>query len=87
VSGVRLIPNINPLPGKVYKLQVGSYKDPHSAVNAFVKLKDAGLGPKYEPYQDYYRVVLPGIRGTEVQSVTEKLNTAGFHEAVIKEDK
>jgi rare lipoprotein A len=87
VPGVKLIPNINPLPGKVYKLQVGSYKDPHSALNTFVKLREAGLGPKYEPYQDFYRVVLPGILGTEVQSVTEKLGIAGFNEAVIKEDK
>jgi rare lipoprotein A len=85
--GIKLIPNISPLPGKMYKLQVGSYKDPHSAVNAYVKLRDAGLGPTYERYQDYYRVVLAGIHGTEVQSVTEKLNTAGFHEAVIREDK
>jgi rare lipoprotein A len=87
IQGIKLIPNISPLPGKVYKLQVGAYKDPHMAVNTFVKLKDAGLGPKYEPYMDFYRVVLEGIHGTEVQSVTEKLNRAGFHEAVIKEEK
>jgi rare lipoprotein A len=87
VSGVKLIPNISPLPGKMYKLQVGSFKDPRSAVNAFERLRNAGLGPSYERYQDFYRVVLAGIRGTEVQSVTEKLDTAGFHEAVIKEDK
>jgi rare lipoprotein A len=87
VPGVRLIPNISPLPGKTYKLQVGSYKDPRSAVNAFERLRNAGLGPSYERYQDFYRVVLAGIRGAEVQSVTEKLDAAGFHEAVIREDK
>jgi cell division protein FtsN len=71
----------------VYKLQIGSYKIPRNAVEAFDKLKAAGLNPAYEQNNDFYRVVLAGIRGTEVQSVAQTLERAGFREALIREDK
>lgn len=87
VSGAKLIPAINPAPEKVYRLQVGSYKVPRNAVDAFDKLKSAGLNPSYEQNGEYYRVVLTGVRGIEVQSVADKLERAGFKEALIKEDK
>jgi rare lipoprotein A len=83
----KLSPSIIPLPDKTYKLQVGSYKIPRNAVEAFDRLKAAGLNPAYEQNADFYRVVLAGIRGTEVRAVTQKLERAGFHEALIREDK
>jgi rare lipoprotein A len=83
----RLSPSINPLPNKIYKLQVGSYKIAGNAVDAYVKLKAAGLSPSYERKDDYFRVVLAGICGTDVISVTEKLGMAGFREAVIREER
>jgi cell division protein FtsN len=81
---VRLIPAINPLPGTTYRLQIGSYKTPRNAVDAFEKLKGVGLNPAYEQNGEFYRVVLAGIPGTDVQSVTEKLGRAGFREAIIR---
>ena len=86
VSGARLIPAMNPLPDKSYKLQVGSYKIARNAVDAYVELQKAGLNPEYERYGDFYRVVLKNIRGGEVQSVADKLELAGFKEAIIKEE-
>jgi rare lipoprotein A len=71
---------------KLYRIQVGSYAQPRNAVEAFEKLKNAGLNPAYEKYQDYYRVVLSGIRNTDVKSVAEKLGQAGFMEALVKEE-
>ena len=85
-SGVVLNPNISPAPNKVYRLQVGSYKVARNAVDAYEKLKDAGLEPAYERNGEYFRVVLAGIRGTEVQSITEKIGLAGFKEALIREE-
>jgi len=82
----RLSPAITPLPNKTYKLQVGSFKIAGNAVEAYVKLKAAGLDPSYERNADFFRVVLAGVRGTDVISVTEKLGTAGFKEAVIREE-
>jgi rare lipoprotein A len=83
----RLSPSITPLPDKTYKLQVGSYKVAGNAVDAYVKLKAVGLEPSYERKDDYFRVVLAGIRGVDVTSVTGKLGTAGFREAIIREDR
>jgi rare lipoprotein A len=86
-GGVKLIPSINPLPGSIYKLQVGSYKEPRHAVDAFGKLKQAGLNPSYEPNGDSYRVVLAGVNGLEMQSTLDKIARAGFREALIREER
>jgi rare lipoprotein A len=83
----RLNPAITPSPNRIYKLQVGSYRIAGNAVDAYVKLKAVGLDPSYERSGDYFRVVLSGIRGTDVTSVTDKLGAAGFREAVIREER
>ena len=81
---IKLIPDTKPLPGSFYRIQVGSYKIPRHEVEAFDKLKSAGLNPSYEPYGEFYRVVLAKVAGTEVQSVSEKLARVGFREALIR---
>jgi len=88
---VRLTPEINVVQHKSYRLQVGSYKIARNAVDAFEKLKNAGLNPAYERFSDganseYFRVVVAGVPGTDVQSTAEKIGTAGFREAIIKEE-
>ena len=88
---MRLIPQINVMAEKTYRLQVGSYKIAKNAVDAFEKLKNSGLNPAYERYTDgdnseYFRVVLAGVSGTEVYSTTERLKDAGFKEALIREE-
>jgi rare lipoprotein A len=72
--------------GKSYRIQVGAYKVPRHAVDAFDKLKTAGLSPAYERSGDIYRVVLAGIRAEDVESIAGKLGSAGFPEAVIREE-
>jgi rare lipoprotein A len=84
---VKFIPAIIPQPGSLYKIQVGSYKVPRHAVDAFDKLKGVGLNPSYEANGEFYRVVLTRIPGTEVQSVADKLGRAGFREALIREER
>jgi rare lipoprotein A len=88
---VRLIPDITVVPNKNYSLQVGSYRIARNAVDAFEKLKCEGLIPKYERFVDpekgeFFRVVIAGIRGTDVQSVVKKIGSAGFYEAIIREE-
>jgi rare lipoprotein A len=82
-----LIPNIAPVQQKKYRLQAGSFKVAKNAVETFEKLKNAGLNPKYERYEDYFRVVLPDIPGYEVYAVTEKLGSVGIREALIREER
>ena len=84
-SAIRLIPPVTPQPDKLYKLQVGSFALAQNAVTTYTRLRDAGLNPSYERAGDYYRVVLSGVQGSDVRSVTEKLQAAGFSEALINE--
>ncbi|MDR2433006.1 MAG: SPOR domain-containing protein [Treponema sp.] len=86
-SSAALTPSITPSPGKTYRLQVGSYKMAKNAVESFEKLKNSGLNPAYERNGEYFRVVLAGIRGSEIQAVAEKLGAAGFREALIREER
>jgi rare lipoprotein A len=72
--------------GKNYRIQVGSFRSPRNAVEAFDKLKSAGLNPAYERNGDYYRVVLAGLRPEDVPGTAEKLGAAGFREALIREE-
>lgn len=85
-SGAKLAPTLVPAPNKMYKVQVGSYKVARNAVDTYEKLLNAGFKPSYERSGEYFRVVLAGIPGTEVHSVTEKLAAAGFREVVIREE-
>jgi rare lipoprotein A len=70
--------------GKSYRIQVGSYKVPRNAADAFEKIKKAGLNPAYERAGDFYRVVIAGVRSGDVQTVADKLGSAGFREALIR---
>ena len=87
---IRLTPNMIIDPAKNYRLQVGSFRNARNAVETFDKLKASGLNPAYERFSsdnvDYYRVVLAGIRGTDVESTAERLSFAGFREAIIREE-
>jgi len=90
-SQIRLMPEIAITPTKNYRLQVGSYRVARNAVDAFERLKNLGLNPAYERFIDsgngeFFRVVLAGVRGTDVQSISEKLMAAGFREALIREE-
>jgi rare lipoprotein A len=88
---IRLIPQININANKTYRLQVGSYRIARNAVDAVERLKNSGLNPSYERSMDsgngeYFRVVLAGVRGTDVQITAERLQQAGFREALIREE-
>ena len=85
-SGAQLIPAINTVPNKTYTLQIGSFRVARNAVDTYVTLRDAGLNPEYERHNDFFRVVLKGIQGTDVQSVADRLERAGYREAVIREE-
>jgi rare lipoprotein A len=87
VSAAQLKPGIPAADtGKYYRVQVGSYKQPRYAVEAFEKLKKAGLHPAYEKHDEYYRVVLSGLRRQDLGMVTERLGQAGFSEALLREE-
>jgi len=71
---------------KSYRLQVGAFTVPRNALNAFEKLKSAGLNPAYEQYGEFYRVVLAGLKANEIQAIAQILANNGFPEAVLREE-
>jgi len=88
---LRVTPDIVIAPVKNYRFQVGSYTNARNAVDAFERLKNSGLNPSYERFVnssnvEFYRVVVAGVRGVDVQSTTERIRTAGFTEALIREE-
>ncbi|MDR0451595.1 MAG: septal ring lytic transglycosylase RlpA family protein [Treponema sp.] len=70
--------------GKSYRIQVGSFKVPRNAADAFERLRRAGLNPAYERAGEFYRVVISQVRSDDVQTIASKLGAAGFREALIR---
>jgi rare lipoprotein A len=73
-------------PNKVYRIQVGSFRVARNAVEAFDKLKAAGLSPVYERNGEFFRVVLSGVRSEDMESVTRRIGAAGFRDSLLREE-
>jgi len=87
VPAARIVGGIPPATSsKSYRLQVGAFTVPRNALNAFDKLKNAGLNPAYEQNGEFYRVVLAGLKATEIQAIAQILANNGFPEALIREE-
>jgi rare lipoprotein A len=65
---------------------VGAYSITRNAVEAFDRIKSVGIEPSYEKYNDYYRVVLSGMRAEDIQTLAEMLGSVGFREILLKEE-
>ena len=80
-------PGIPPLgTAKRYRVQVGAYKVTRNAVDTFDRVKGIGLEPSYERHDDYYRVVLSGIRAEDIQNLAGRLGSIGFREILVREE-
>jgi cell division protein FtsN len=77
----------DPASRTLYRVQVGSFLDQANAVNAFDRLRAAGFSPAYEQYNEYYRVVLTGVRAGEMESIARRLGNANFKEALLREER
>jgi len=75
-----------PNTGKFYRLQVGAYRIPRNAIDAFDRLKNVGLNPAYERIDDLYRVVLARLRPEDIPAIAMAIASAGFPEAIIREE-
>ncbi|MDR0998391.1 MAG: septal ring lytic transglycosylase RlpA family protein [Treponema sp.] len=76
----------NPNTGKIYRVQVGSYKNTWHAKEAYDRLTTIGFRPAYERYEDYIRVVIPGIRTQDMPALAVLIGKVGFREALIREE-
>jgi rare lipoprotein A len=74
VPSAKIVGTIPPTTSsKSYRLQVGAFTVPRNALNAFEKLKNAGLNPAYEQNGEFYRVVLAGVKASEIQAIAQIL--------------
>ncbi|GMO38385.1 MAG: hypothetical protein Ta2F_14670 [Termitinemataceae bacterium] len=73
--------------GKLYRLQIGSYKVPKNAIEAIERLGSVGITAQYEPYGEMYRVVISNVRPESMQTIARQLGSAGFREAIAREER
>jgi hypothetical protein len=84
---VRVIPRL-PGPGDtaLYRIQIGAFKTRLNAQEVFNRLLNAGFSPVFEEGRGLTRVLLPWVRGYEVQALGERLYRAGFREVWLREE-
>jgi rare lipoprotein A len=70
--------------GRIYRIQVGSFREASNAMKAYNKLTAAGFNPQWERHENMFRVVLTGVKTEEIPVVATKLGEAGFKEAVAR---
>jgi hypothetical protein len=75
-----------PRQGRYYRLQVGSYSVRGNAARVAETLKNAGLYPAFEEYQNNVRVVLPQVPGEDVVETARKIGGAGFSDVWCREE-
>jgi rare lipoprotein A len=87
-STVRIVPQMpDPRGGGKYRVQLGAFSSTNLAQGCFDRLKAAGLSPAFERHDNLYRVVISGIQAAEIPRVAQRLGSAGFKEAWIREEK
>jgi rare lipoprotein A len=80
-------PGIPPLgTDKRYRVQVGAYRVTRNAVDTFDRIKSLGIEPSYERHENFYRVVIAGIRAEDIQTLAGRLGSAGFSEILVREE-
>jgi cell division protein FtsN len=72
--------------GLVYRVQVGAFLLTGNARRAFDRLQNAGFRPAVELNGGYYRVVIPGVKAADMSGVIDRLGSAGFREAWLREE-
>jgi hypothetical protein len=71
---------------KLYRIQVGSFKNIQNAEKVFARLGSASLNPVYDKYLDLTRVIVTGISAGDIARILNKIQMTGFHEVWITED-
>jgi cell division protein FtsN len=87
INSAKIIPRLpDPSSMKVYRVQVGAFSRTVLAQEFFNRLKSAGFSPAFEQHGSLFRVVIPGIKASDMSSIAWRLGAAGFNEAWIREE-
>ncbi|WP_010263959.1 septal ring lytic transglycosylase RlpA family protein [Treponema primitia] len=81
----RIIPRM-PDPGSttIFRVQAGSYLLPLHAREAFDRLVAAGFHPYFERFENYIRVVIPGVPAAYIPWIAQRLGDLDVTEAWIR---
>ncbi|MDR0598436.1 MAG: hypothetical protein LBG14_08025 [Treponema sp.] len=81
----RIIPRM-PEPGSttIFRVQAGSYLLPLHAKEAFDRLVAAGFHPYFERFENYIRVVIPGVPAAYIPWIAQRLGQLDVTEAWIR---
>jgi cell division protein FtsN len=67
-----------------FRLQVGDFADESYSLAIVRRLQSVGLNPAYEISGSYYRVVIPGVSAMDLETITRRINAAGFTDILIR---
>jgi hypothetical protein len=85
-AAVEVIPRL-PAQGdrKLYKIQVGAFANKTGADQLFAALQNAGFSPAHEKFGNWNRVIISGVRGSEVSDITRRLGSVGVKTVWLRE--
>ncbi len=72
--------------GVLWRIQLGAFVREENALRLVVALRKIGLEPAYERANSTIRVVLPGIRPTDLEYVKKVLKNGGFTDYIIRQE-
>jgi len=71
---------------RLYRIQVGAFREAANAEAALNTLRNAGLNPIYENHMGYRRVVLAGINTRHISPVLTIVYNSGFNDVWLREE-
>jgi cell division septation protein DedD len=71
---------------KIYRLQVGAFREQQNSNAALARLKNAGFNPVLEPYLNLNRVLITGIQAKDLPWVKDRLMALGYGDPIIREE-
>jgi rare lipoprotein A len=81
----RIIPRMpEPRSTTIFRVQAGSYLLPLHAREAFDRLVAAGFHPYFERFENYIRVVIPGVPAAYIPWIAQRLGQLDVKEAWIR---
>ncbi|MGP1415584.1 MAG: septal ring lytic transglycosylase RlpA family protein [Treponema sp.] len=72
--------------GVLWRIQVGSFAREENALQLVIKLREIGFEPAYEKIETHVRVVLYGIRPTDLEKVKAVLDNNNYRGYVIRQE-
>jgi len=75
-----------PVNQATFRIQVGAFNNPVFAQDAFDRVRRTGYTPSFERHGSLYRVVISGVKASDVIQTEQRLESAGFSNLWIREE-